>query len=201
MEGDKQQGNRGMVESLSFRWVWATPVNHKQIGSLYFYLGSAAGCLGFRLRFIIRVNNSRPGMRFLSMEQYMRVVTAHAIIIIFFFVMPMFIGGFGNWLVPLIIGAPDMALARLNAFRFWALVPALMLLIVSRNTEGGIGTGWTLYPPLSSIEYHATPAVDLGIFRLHTAGLGRLLGSINFITTMFCIRGGANRMDRLVVFC
>lgn len=71
-------------------------MNHKQIGSLYFYFGLISGCFGFSLRFIIRVNNARPGVDLIPPEQYLRVITAHAIIIIFFFVIPIFIGGFGN---------------------------------------------------------------------------------------------------------
>lgn len=99
-------------------------MNHKQIGSLYFYFGLIRGCFGFSLRFMIRVNNSRPGVDLMPPEQYLRVITAHAIIIIFFFVMPIFIGGFGNWLIPLILAVPDMALPRMNGFSLWILFPA-----------------------------------------------------------------------------
>lgn len=120
-------------------WLYIT--NHKQIACIYFFFGAWAGCVGFRIRFLIRLNNARPGGAILTPEVYLTVVTAHALVIIFFFVMPLYIGGFGNWLIPIILGIPDMALARVNAFRFWALPPALTYLLVGGGTEGGVNVG------------------------------------------------------------
>lgn len=90
---------------------------------------------------LIRANNSRPGGLVLAQESYLAVVTAHALVIIFFFVMPLYIGGFGNWLVPIMLARPDMALARMNALRFWVLPPAFALLVGSAFVEGGSHVG------------------------------------------------------------
>jgi len=86
------------------------------------------------------------------------------------------------------IGAPDMAFPRLNNISFWLLPPSLILLISSSLVEGGAGTGWTVYPPLSGIISHSGGSVDLAIFSLHLAGISSLLGAINFITTICNMR-------------
>jgi len=79
------------------------------------------------------------------------------------------------------------------------LPPALIILLRSGLAERGAGTGWTVYPPLSAIG-HAGTSVDLAIFSLHIAGVSRILGSINFITTIINIRGDGLRFRRLPLF-
>ena len=96
--------------------------------------------------------------------------------------------GFGNHLVPVQIGAPDMAFPRLNNISFWLLPPSLILLLASALVEQGVGSGWTLYPPLSGIQSHSGASVDLAIFSLHLAGISSMLGAMNFITTILNMR-------------
>ena len=91
--------------------------------------------------------------------------------------------------MPLIIMAPDMAFPRLNNLRFWLLPMALILLLVSSVVEGGVGTGWTAYPPLSANIAHSGPAVDIAIFSLHLAGISSIVASINFVVTVVNMRG------------
>lgn len=114
--------------------------------------------------------------------------------------MPILIGGFGNWLVPLIIGAPDMAFPRLNNIRFWFLLPALVLLIISSFVERGAGTGWTVYPPLRSNIAHSGPSVDFAIFSLHLAGVSSLMGAVNFISTILNLRSSGMKIDEMPMF-
>merc|ERR1719415_339444 len=159
---------------------WLMSVNHKDIGSLYILLGLSFRLVRSALSAIVRLELNTQRHSTMDGHGYNVVVTGHGLIMIFFFVMPMLIGGFGNWLIPLMMGTPDMAWPRLNNFSFWLLVPSSMCLLHGLF-QGGIGSGWTMYPPLSARE---TP-MDAMIFSLHLAGMSSIFGAINFITTMF----------------
>ena len=70
---------------------------------------------------------------------------------------------------------------RLNNISFWLLIPSIILFLFASGIENGAGTGWTLYPPLSGIQSHSGPSVDLAIFALHLSGISSLLGAMNLI--------------------
>lgn len=80
------------------------------------------------------------------------------------------------------------------------LVPSLLLFVFSAIIENGAGTGWTLYPPLSGIQSHSGPSVDLAIFGLHINGISSMLGAMNFITTILNMRSPGIRLHKLALF-
>ena len=166
------------------RWLYTT--NHKDIGSLYLLFSLVMLFVGGAMALVIRAELFEPGMQIVSPEFYNSMVTMHGLVMVFLVIMPSFVG-LANWMVPLQIGAPDMALPRLNNWSFWVLVTAALILVSTFFMEGGAPSGgWTFYAPLST-EY-AKPSITFLILGVHLLGLSSIMGALNIIATIMNLR-------------
>lgn len=186
---------RGFVGHLA-RWVFTT--NHKDIGTLYLWLGFAMFFVGGTMALIIRAELFEPGMRFVDPNFFNTMTTMHGLIMIFGVVMPVFVG-MANWQIPMMIGAPDMALPRLNNWSFWILPFAFTLLASTLFMRGGgPNFGWTLYAPLSTT--YGPPSTDFMIFSIHMLGISSILGAINIIATILNMRAPGMTLMKMPIF-
>ena len=177
------------------RWLFAT--NHKDIGTMYLWFSFAMLIVGGINALLLRSELFQPGLQILRPEVFNQLTTMHGLIMVFGAIMPAFVG-FANWQVPLMIGASDMAFARMNNFSFWLLPVAAALLIVSYLVPGGAtAAGWTLYAPLS---VQMGPGMDLAIFAVHIMGASSIMGSINIITTILNMRAPGMSLMKMPMF-
>ena len=137
----------------------------------------------------------------ISPEFYTTLFTMHATVMIFFVIIPILAGAFGNYLIPLMIGADDMAFPTLNMLSYWFMWPAFLLIGGSFFAPGnGAGAGWTSYPPLSAMV-EAAPgsgmAQTLWLLGITFVGVSSMMGSVNYMTTIFQMRAPGMTMFRL----
>jgi cytochrome c oxidase subunit 1 len=177
------------------RWLFTT--NHKDIGTLYLWFALTMFFVGGAMSLILRAELWQPGLQIVNPHFFNQMTTVHALVMVFGFVMPAFTG-LANWQIPMMIGAPDMALPRLNNWSFWLLPPAATLLVISLFVPGGgPDTGWTLYPPLST---QTGMGMDFTILTVHLLGMSSILGSINIIATILNMRAPGMTLMKMPLF-
>jgi cytochrome c oxidase subunit 1 len=172
----------------------------KQIGLMYFTTSFGFFLIGGVMALLIRGELARPGMQFLSPEQYDQLFTMHGTIMLLLFATPLLFA-FANYIVPLQIGAPDVAFPRLNAFAYWLYLFGGLIVLGAFLTPGGAPDfGWTAYTPLSNYQQTPGPGGDMWIIGLVLTGLGTILGSVNMITTIITLRAPGMTMFRMPIF-
>ena len=178
------------------RWIKTT--NHKDIGTLYLWFSFIMLLIGGAMAMVIRAELFQPGLQIVEPQFFNTMTTMHGLIMVFGAIMPAMVG-LANWQIPMMIGAPDMALPRMNNWSFWILPFAGTMLLSTLFMEGGgPAFGWTFYAPLSTT--FAPKSTDFFIFAVHMLGFSSIMGSINIIATVLNMRAPGMTLMKMPLF-
>ena len=170
------------------------------IGNLYLITSFVFFLVGGLMAMVMRAELARPNNQFVSNDTYNQLFTMHGTIMLLLFATPLFVG-FANAIMPLQIGSPDVAFPRLNMFSYWLFLFGGSIAMLGFLTPGGAASfGWFAYAPLNSELYSPGAGADLWIMGLALSGFGTILGGVNFITTIFCMRAPGMTMFRMPIF-
>ena len=174
---------------------WLVTTNHKDIGILYTITALFFLLFGGVLALLIRVQLWDPMNQILSGLAYNEAVTAHGLIMVFWFLSP-FAFGFANYFVPLQIGADDLAFPRLNALSYWMYLFSGVLLSISFFQGGTLSAGWTIYAPLNIPAYTPSIGSTGAVLALAMFTIGVTASSVNFLVSIHHSRAeGMGIMD------
>ena len=198
--GDGETGGHGESGRPSGILEWLTTTNHKNIGLLYMGTTLVFFLAGGIMALLIRTELAAPGLQLLSKQTYNELFTIHGTTMIFLFIAPMGLG-MANYFVPLQIGAPDMALPRMNALSYWLFLGGGITILSSFGaSHGAAATGWTFYPPLSGAEGSPGPGADMWIMGILLTSASSILTGVNLLATVFMLRAPGMTMFRLSLF-
>src|SRR5205809_1714226 len=169
----------------SWKDYFRVNTDHKVIGVQYVVTTIFFFLAGGLMAMVFRAELAKPGMQFLDNQEYNGLISVHASLMIFLFVIPAF-AGLANFVIPLMIGAPDMAFPRLNALSFWLLPIAGIIMLSSLAVPGGaFGAGWTGYAPLSVVGTNGNVWFNMGV---QWAGASSIMTALNFLVTIITMR-------------
>ncbi|MGG0755597.1 MULTISPECIES: cytochrome c oxidase subunit I [Brevibacillus] len=180
-------------------WDWITTVDHKKIGVLYLLAGGFFFLLGGLEALLMRIQLMYPNSKLFIGSTFNELLTMHGTTMIFLAAMPLLFAVM-NAIVPLQIGARDVAFPFVNSLGFWLFFFGGLLLNVSWFMGGAPDAGWTAYVPLSSNTYSQTAGVSFYVLGLQIAGLGTLIGGINFLVTIINMRAPGMTFMRMPMF-
>jgi cytochrome c oxidase subunit 1 len=185
--------------NAAYGWrSWLFTTDHKRIALLYlvsvtvmFFLGGAAAT-------IIRLHLITPRGALLTADTYNKMFTAHGIIMVFFFLVPVIPAVLGNFFIPMMIGAKDLAFPRINLLSWYLYMTGAIVLIWAIFADG-VDTGWTFYTPFSSKSSHTN--VVPAILAIFIAGFSSIATGLNFVVTLHRMRAPGLTWFRLPLFC
>lgn len=176
---------------------WLLTKDHKRIAILYLFPVTAMFFIGAFFIVIVRLNLMTPTGALVSADTYNRSFTAHGIIMVFFFLVPVVPTVLGNFCLPLMIGAKDLAFPRLNLASWYVyMISAIWALVAI--IAGGVDTGWTFYTPYSSKSTHYN--VSMTLLAAVISGFSSIMTGINFIATIHRMRAPGLHWFRLPIF-
>ncbi len=171
--------------ATSWKDYFRVNTDHKVIGMQYLVTTFFFFVAGGLMAMLVRAELARPDMQFVDTQTYNGLVSEHAALMIFLFIIPAF-AGLANFAVPLMLGAPDMAFPRLNALSFWLLpVAGVMFLAAFLAPGGAFATGWTSYAPLASEQPLGQVFFNMGV---QWAGASSIMTALNFLVTIITMR-------------
>jgi cytochrome c oxidase subunit 1 len=171
--------------AYSWKDYFKVNTDHKVIAVQYLTTTFVFFILGGLMAMLFRAELAQPGMQFMDTQTYNGLVSVHAALMIFVFIIPAF-AGLANFAVPLMLGAPDMAFPRLNALSYWLLPIAGTMFLCSFLAPGGaFATGWTSYAPLASEQPIGQIFFNMGV---QWAGASSILTALNFLVTIITMR-------------
>jgi len=169
----------------SWKDYFRVNTDHKVIGIQYVTTTFAFFIIGGLLALMFRAELAKPGSQFVDTQTFNGLVSVHATLMIFLFIIPVF-AGLGNYVIPLMLGAPDMAFPRLNALSYWLLPIAGIMFAGSLLVPGGpFATGWTGYAPLASHQPLGQVFFNMGV---QWAGASSIMTALNFLVTIITMR-------------
>ncbi|MEY4168299.1 MAG: hypothetical protein RIR52_2123 [Acidobacteriota bacterium] len=176
---------------------WLLTLDHKRIGLLYLFSISIFFLIGGIYASLIRLELVTPEGDLLTPDTYNRVFTMHGVIMIFFFLIPSIPAVLGNFLLPIMLGAKDVAFPRLNLLSWYIFMLGGVLMMYTL-INGGIDTGWTFYPPYSSI--YSNSEVTMAGVSIFITGFSSILTGLNFMVTIHTMRAPGLTWFRLPLF-
>ena len=176
---------------------WLLTTDHKRIAILYLFSVTLMFFLGGAAATVIRLNLMTPTGELVTADTYNKLFSAHGIIMVWFFLVPVVPTVLGNFLLPLMIGARDLAFPKLNLLS-WYIFTIGAVITLWAILAGGVDTGWTFYTPFStrSARTNVIPTI-IGIF---ISGFSSILTGLNFIVTMHRMRAPGLIWFRMPLF-
>ncbi len=186
---------RESVEHHGATRYFSLSTDHKVVAIQYLVGIGVFFFVGGLNAMFIRTELLQPNTHVFGANQYLTLVGMHGSMMMGMMTSAM-LGPFANWVVPLMIGSRRMAFPRIEAFTFWLLMAAGVILVTT-IFFGGFQTGWTGYQPLGDQNTAGYDAY-IGFFAL--VGVSMCLLGFNLLATIVTMRAPGMTWSRLPIF-